>query len=135
MYFASTVELFPSVHDEGPMRNSTDRKLEIFIGATRRDLKDARVTIQQAVLEAGHIPSGMELWHSDTIPVIETIRRRLERCDVHILLIGARYGEYIDAAAEDKISFTEWEYRESLRLRKPIIVFMMDDESFAVARE
>lgn len=117
------------------MNGLNDRRLEVFIGATRRDLKEARVKVQEGVLESGHFPSGMEIWNSETTPVLETIRRRLDRCDVHILIIGARYGEFIDSSVADPMSFTEWEFRESQRLRKPVIVFMIDDDSYKMSRK
>lgn len=117
------------------MKRSIKRRLEVFIGATRKDLEKARVRVQEAVLESGHFPSGMELWNSETTPVRETILRHLSQCDVHILIVGARYGEYVDPLAERKMSFTEWEYRESRRLNKKIIVFLMNDDSYRDARK
>jgi Domain of unknown function (DUF4062) len=116
------------------MTGIIERRLEVFIGATRRDLSKARQKVQEAVLEAGHFPCGMELWNSDTVPTRETIRRHLTQCDVHILLVGARYGEYIDPAADKPISFTEWEFQEAKGLKKPIIVFLLDDDCFKTAR-
>lgn len=112
-----------------------DRRLEVFIGATRKDLGKAREKVQEAILEAGHYPCGMELWNSDTVPTLETIRRHLIQCDVHLLIVGARYGEYINPADAESISFTEWEFKTAKELKKPIIVFLLNDESFKVARK
>jgi hypothetical protein len=55
-------------------------KLEIFIGATKRDLGDAREILINAVLESGHIPSGIELWASGADPLLYDIKKHLERC-------------------------------------------------------
>jgi len=44
------------------MSKRSSPKLEIFVGATKRDLGPARQAVINAILEKGHIPSGMELW-------------------------------------------------------------------------
>lgn len=108
-----------------------DVKLEFFIGATRRDLSKAREKLIEAVLEAKHIPSGMEIWAAGVDPLLDDISRYLERCDAHIIVLGARYGEYIKGK---EISFTEWEYRES-KNKRHIIAFLLKDEEFKISRK
>ena len=45
------------------MNGLNDRRLEVFIGATRRDLKEARTKVQEAVLESASSPESMgEFW-------------------------------------------------------------------------
>jgi hypothetical protein len=114
------------------MTEQSNRKLEIFVGATRRDLGLARQAVLNAILEKGHIPSGMELWAAGNRPPLDVVRGHLERCDAHILLIGARYGSSIDA--RDQVSFTEWEYLQS-KDRRPILPFLFDAESLRLARK
>jgi|ERR1051326_358794 hypothetical protein len=106
-------------------------KLEIFVGATRRDLGPARQAVINAILMKGHIPSGMELWAAGNKPPLEVIARYLERCDAHIMLVGARYGSPIEGA--DGIGFTEWEYQQS-KDKRPILPFLFDRESLRRAR-
>ena len=67
-----------------PYKNSQgDRvKLSVFIGSPKRELELVRSAIIQAVLEAGHIPDGMELWASDARPTLRTISEKLKLCDV-----------------------------------------------------
>jgi hypothetical protein len=107
------------------------RKLEVFVGSTFKEHIEYRRAVLDAILEAGHIPSGMELWESESTPLLDTIASKLYQCDVHILLIGRDYGAYVnddpDASDEDRISFTEWEYRQSERAGRPIIAFVADD--------
>lgn len=114
------------------MSNHTDRKLEIFVGATKRDLGGARQAVINAILEKGHIPSGMELWAAGNRPPLDRIEQYLKRCDAHILLVGARYGSLLDGP--DKISFTEWEYRQS-KDRRPILPFIFDHKALIAARK
>src|SRR5437764_1333868 len=88
---------------------TNDLKLGIFIGSTRKDLSKARQAVIDAVLSAGHIPSGMELWAAGHIPTLDAIEKHLRICDVHIIILGCRYGSMV----KDGISFTEWEYNQS----------------------
>ncbi len=105
--------------------NSQDLKLGVFIGSTKVDLSRARVAVIDAVLSAGHIPSGMELWAAGHIPTLLAIESQLNLCDLHVILLGARYGSTV----KDGLSFTEWEYRRSADQRRPVIAFLLDDVS------
>jgi hypothetical protein len=93
------------------MNLTSERKLEIFVGATNRDLGAARTAVINAILEKGHVPSGMELWAAGNRPPLDVIARYLKRCDAHILMLGARYGSPV--GGRDGISFTEWDYQQS----------------------
>jgi len=104
----------------------TDLKLGIFIGSTRKDLSHARHAVIDAVLSAGHIPSGMELWAAGHIPTVEAIEKHLNLCDIHIIILGARYGSIV----KEKMSFTEWEYQRSKKQNRPIIAFLLETEAF-----
>lgn len=113
------------------MLNNHDVKLEFFIGATKRDLSNARRKLIEAVLEASHIPSGMELWSAGHMPILTHIANHLSRCDAHIIILGARYGEYIET---EKISYTEWEYQQSCNTERPIIAFLLEESEFKAAQ-
>ncbi len=110
---------------------SINLKLGIFIGSTRRDLFEARDAVIKAVIMAGHIPSGMELWAAGHIPTLDAIERHLNICDIHTLILGTRYGSTVKGG----LSFTEWEYRQSLGQGRPIIAFLLESEAFEEAIE
>ena len=112
------------------MTSESVRKLEFFIGGTRRDLQKATRKLIDSVLEAKHIPSGMELWSSGIEPLLDDIARHLDRCDVHIIIQGARYGKYVDGKS---VSFTEWEYQQS-KDQRPILAYLLDDDEFEKER-
>lgn len=113
------------------MNGDSNRKLEFFIGATRRDLGEASEKLIEAVLEAKHIPSGMELWSAGFNPLLTVVANHLKQCDVHIIVLGARYGEYVTG---ENVSFTEWEYRQSVNER-PILAFLLREDEFETERE
>ena len=66
-------------------------KLAIFIGSPRLGLEKTRDDIIRAVLEAGHIPVGMELWAAGARPTLQDISEKLATCDVHAVVLGHRY--------------------------------------------
>ncbi len=105
---------------------NTPIKLGVFVGSTKEDLADARDVVIRAILNAGHFPSGMELWAAGHVPTIDAIERHLNLCDIHIVMLGARYGHM----AQDNMSFTEWEYSLSKKHRRPVIAFLLDREAF-----
>lgn len=37
------------------------KKMQIFVSSTYEDLKDERQKMVEAILDAGHIPAGMEI--------------------------------------------------------------------------
>lgn len=101
-------------------------KLSIFIGSTKRDLGQARDTTIRAVLEAGHIPCGMELWAASFDPTLPTIGRYLEECDLHIILLGASYG----SLADGKTGYVQWEYDKSIKDGRPVIALLLEKSEF-----
>lgn len=107
-------------HDPNPF------KLSVFLGSPKTGLEDVRLRLMQAILEAGHIPDGMELWAAGTRPTLQTIALKLHVCDVHILVLGHRYGTTL---VNEKISYTEWEYRQSRDAFRPVISFLLDEDA------
>ncbi len=104
-----------------------DMKLSVFVGSPKKDLEDIRQEIIKSILEAGHIPEGMELWASEAQPTLKTISDKLCLCDVHIVLLGANYGQILD---QEEICFTEWEYNQSREAHRPIIAFLLEESAF-----
>lgn len=108
------------------------RKFEIFIGSTKQDLIKVREEIIRAILEAGHIPSGMELWSAGIKPTKIAINDRLQNCDIHIVLLGARYGY---KPLDSNCSITEWEFLHSETEKRPVIAFFLSDAEFERERK
>jgi hypothetical protein len=112
------------------MRNVVDDalKLSIFVGSPKHDLEEIRQEIIQSILKAGHIPDGMELWASAAEPTLDSIKEKLSLCDVHVIVLGANYGHMIEDK-DEKISFTEWEYKRSKECGRPILSFLLEEET------
>ena len=56
-----------------------NKKLQVFISSTFIDLKEERQAAVSAILKAGHIPAGMELFKAADKSQWEIIKR----CSVH----------------------------------------------------
>ncbi|MCV5233546.1 DUF4062 domain-containing protein, partial [Escherichia coli] len=68
------------------------KKLQVFVSSTYEDLKHDRQAAVSAILKAGHIPAGMELFTSGDQSQMDTIRRWIDESDVYMLILGGRYG-------------------------------------------
>ncbi len=96
---------------------TTKRKLQVFISSTYRDLKAERQAAVEAILKAGHIPAGMELFSAGNESQMETIRRWIDESDIYMLILGGRYGTVEPKTA---LSYTELEYDYAISKDKPI---------------
>jgi hypothetical protein len=96
------------------------KKYQIFISSTFADLQNERSEILKAVLDLGHIPSGMELFPAVDLNQMTYIKKIIDECDYYVLVIGARYGSTNDVG----MSFTESEYRYAQEKGKVILAFI-----------
>lgn len=102
-----------------------EKKLQVFISSTYKDLINERQAAVEAVLNAGHIPAGMELFKAGDQSQKEIIKEWIEESDVYLLILGARYGS-VDP--ESNISYTEWEYNLARKLGIPSFSLVLTDE-------
>lgn len=102
------------------------KKLQVFISSTFTDLKDERQAAVQAVLNAGHIPAGMELFKSGDESQKETIKKWIQESDVYMLILGGRYGTLEEESGK---SYTHWEYYYAEELGKPRFAIVITDEA------
>ncbi len=101
-----------------------ERKYEIFISSTKIDLEPEREFVQEQIIRSGHIPVGMELFSGEMRGIWKVIQTAIERSDFYILILAGRYG----LAKGKSKSFTEKEFDYAVKLKKPIIAFVLDDE-------
>lgn len=114
---------------EAPMRPSKesvsdhDKRYQVFISSTYKDLIEARRAATTGVLESGHMPAGMELFPAANDSSWELIKRVIDESDYYVLIIGGRYG----SLDESGISFTEKEYDYAVANNKPVIALFHDN--------
>lgn len=97
-----------------------DKRYQIFVSSTFRDLVEERQAVVQALLEMDAIPAGMELFPATNDDAWTLIERVIAQSDYYVLIIGGRYGS-TDA---EGISYTEREYEKALKLEVPVLAFL-----------
>lgn len=102
------------------------RKLQVFVSSTFIDLKEERQSAVEAILNAGHIPAGMELFTAGDESQWTIIKRWIEESDVYMLLLGGRYGSIEPKSGK---SYTHLEYDYAVKLEKPLFAIVTTDKA------
>jgi hypothetical protein len=85
------------------------RKLQIFVSSTYTDLRTERQAAVEAILTAGHIPAGMELFTAGDESQMSVIQRWIDESDIYLLILGGRYGS-LEPKSEKSYIHLEYEY-------------------------
>lgn len=101
-----------------------EKKFQVFISSTYTDLLEERQAAVAAVLKAGHIPAGMELFSAGDRSQLETIRSWIEQSDVYMLILGGRYGTI---EPDSGLSYTELEFNYAVELGKPLFAVVISE--------
>lgn len=100
------------------------KKLQVFISSTYTDLIIERQEAVQAVLDAGHIPAGMELFKAGNETQLDTIYKWIDNSDVYMLILGGRYGSVEEKTGK---SYTRLEYEYALKKGIPVFSVVLTD--------
>lgn len=101
-----------------------NKKLQVFVSSTYTDLIEERQAAVEAILDAGHIPAGMELFKAGKSQM-KTIQKWIDESDVYMLILGGRYGS-IDE--DSGLSYTELEYRYAISKNMPVFAIILSDQ-------
>ncbi len=94
-----------------------EKRYQVFISSTYKDLISERQAIMKAVLDEEDIPAGMELFPAANDSAWELILKVINISDYYVLILGGRYGSIDDTG----VSYTEKEYDLALSMEIPII--------------
>ena len=97
-----------------------DKRYQVFVSSTYKDLLEARQEVMQALLELDCIPAGMELFPAADDDQWTLIKRVIDDCDYYLVIIAGRYG----SIGPDEKSFTQLEYEYAISQGKPVIAFL-----------
>lgn len=103
--------------------SSNDKRYQVFVSSTFKDLRHERQVVTQALLELDCIPSGMELFPAANEDQWSFIKKVIDDCDYYLVIVAGRYGS-TDA---DGVGFTEKEYDYAVKIGKPVIAFVHSD--------
>lgn len=97
-----------------------NRRYQVFVSSTFRDLRQERLKVQNALMEMDCIPTAMEHFPSATDEVWTLVSRKLKTCDYYLVIIAKRYG----STTPDGTSYTEKEYDLAVDLQIPVLAFV-----------
>lgn len=103
-----------------------DKKLQVFVSSTYIDLKEERQAAVEAILSAGHIPAGMELFSAGDESQMTVIKRWIDESDVYLLILGGRYGSVEPTSGK---SYTHLEYEYAVEKGKPLFAVVINNSA------
>lgn len=101
------------------------KRLQIFVSSTFTDLQSERQAAVEAILVAGHIPAGMELFTAGDESQMTVIRQWIDESDVYLLILGGRYGSIDPATGK---SYTHLEYDYAVESGKPTFALVVTED-------
>ncbi len=103
-----------------------DKKYQVFISSTYTDMRAERQAAVEAILDAGHIPAGMELFAASDKAQMEVIKGWIDESDIFMLILGGRYGSI---EPESKKSYIQLEYEYAVEKGKPFFALYLTDNA------
>lgn len=101
-----------------------EKKYQIFISSTYKDLKEERAAVTETILTLEQIPIGMEMFNAGDETQWELIKRTIDASDYYLVIIGSRYGSTTKNDEGKIVSYTEKEYEYAESIGKPILTFI-----------
>src|SRR5436305_6908804 len=103
-------------------------RLQVFVSSTFSDLREERQAAVEAILSAGHIPAGMELFAAGDESQMEVIKQWIDESDVYLLILAGRYGSIESRTGK---SYTQLEYEYALNKSKPLFACVIREIALA----
>lgn len=100
-----------------------EKRYQVFVSSTYKDLIDERIEVIQALLELDCIPVGMEYFPAADESQWDFIKKLIDESDYYIVIIAGKYG----SEDESGKSYTQKEYEYALNKGIPIISFVHKD--------
>lgn len=102
-----------------------DKRYQVFVSSTYRDLIPERLEVMKALLELDCIPCGMEYFPASNDDQWTFIKNLIDTCDYYVVIVGGCYGSE-DANGK---SYTRKEYEYAVSKNIPTIGFIHYDAS------
>src|ERR1035438_8903190 len=106
------------------MRTTASLYLGVMISSTFTDLKEHRAALIAAIDGEGltHVAMENDSAKAD-VDVIESSLQMVRDASAYALVIGRKYGQ----TPRGELSLTELEFDEAMRLKRPILLFIMGE--------
>src|SRR5215204_3567805 len=99
--------------------------LTVFVCSTYSDLSEEREAVLDAIRRLQLQHDSMEFFGARADQPIDTCLQEARRSNILVVIVGHRYGTMVP---ELELSFSEAEYNEGVRLKKPCLVYIRSDE-------
>jgi Domain of unknown function (DUF4062) len=87
-------------------------------------MREERQAAVEAILTAGHIPAGMELFAAGDESQMQVIERWIDESDIFLLILGGRYGSI---ELQSQKSYIHLEYEHALEQEKPLFAVVISE--------
>lgn len=103
---------------------------QVMVSSTFTDLKEHREALTTAIRKHGMHANVMEDDDAKPADVIDSSLEMVRDSAGYICLIGCKYGQTPECPQRnpDKLSLTELEFNEALRLNRPVLLFLMGED-------
>jgi hypothetical protein len=99
----------------------------IYISSTYGDLADHRRAVAEILRKLGHSAVAMEDYVAADQRPLDKCLADVAACDIYIGIFAWRYGYVPEQGNPDQKSITELEYRKAVELKKPRLLFLLEE--------
>lgn len=110
----------------------TNRKYQVFISSTFRNMEQARKAAIAGVADCHHIPIALENFAPQSMSDLEVIKKAVKECPIYVLILGPTYGAM--PPGSDK-SYIHIEYELAKKDNREILVFPLEWSDINAQRE
>ena len=110
----------------------SERKYQVFISSTFRDLSDQRRMVMNAVVDRGHMPIALERFPATDNAVPSVINKSIAASQIYIVILGYRYGAIVKGR---EISFSHLEYENALHQGVVVVPFLLTKSEVITKRK
>jgi len=109
-----------------------DKRYQVFVSSTYKDLKDERQAVMHSLLEMNCIPAGMELFPAANEDLWTLIAKVIDDCDYYLVVVKERFGSWTPGR---ECSYTEKEYRHARDRGIPSAAFLFEGPDWAAVEQ
>lgn len=107
-----------------PTRSRRERSARVFVSSTAVDLDDIRQHVRDDLQRADFVPVFMEVFEASERSPTETCKKKLELCDVCVVLVSHIIGSK-PSGCDATSSFTQLEIATAEKLGIPVLPFVL----------
>jgi tetratricopeptide (TPR) repeat protein len=109
----------------GPRENLMSASFTVFVCSTFDDLVEEREAVLDAIRRVQQRHNAMEFFGAQPEQPIKVCLDQVGKSDLLVVIVGLKYGSLPSGV---EISYSQAEYEESVRLGKPCLVYLRDED-------